>query len=421
MPYRYLSMTCVFLLASPAMAGGYDTPMLYTAEHMGAGGAAAAWVNDPSALFHNPAGLAHTDRFASLIDISYLSGRITGSPGNAPEATSIQSEPTAAPFFMIGAAGAVTEKIRLGLAFYPIASAGGSYQYTLVGNPVVDSTKLVFLEASPGLAIRLPGRVNIGLGYRFTLMTLTRLTQPEGQLPTTNFELTGSEASGFRAGLQWTALEASKGPIELQLGLSYRHRVIVPVAAANGTAVTMNFRDIESTFTLPSRLIAGLSAQKSGYRLHVDVEHGFNSQNQSSELKGMQILDNQDQGVLGVKNIFDWQDAQTWRLGLQAPLALRDQKLLARVGYAYDGTTSSKVYPTAFGTPPGPTQVLTAGFGLRPKNMKIDLAFAHRFGSATVRQSDLEKRTEVCLFCSHPGEYEITLNGLYASVVYEVP
>ena len=44
-----------------AQAGGYDTPMLYSARHMGVGGAAAGYVNDPSALYHNPAGLAHTE------------------------------------------------------------------------------------------------------------------------------------------------------------------------------------------------------------------------------------------------------------------------------------------------------------------------------------------------------------------------
>ena len=205
MPRPVLLLLATCFLASTAQGGGYDTPMLYTAEHMGGRGAAVAWVDDPSALFHNPAGLARTQRFSGLLDVSYLSGWIQGSPGSTPEATSIRSEPTSAPFFMVGAAGSIHQKIQAGFAFYPIASAGGKYRYDLVGNQVTDSTKLVFLEATPGIAFQLPGRLRFGLGYRFTLMTLTRLTQPEGQLPTTNFELTGQEATGWRAGLQWTA------------------------------------------------------------------------------------------------------------------------------------------------------------------------------------------------------------------------
>ncbi|MBM65924.1 MAG: hypothetical protein CMH55_06805 [Myxococcales bacterium] len=416
-----LPFVTTLLFAAPASAGGYDTPMLYTAEHMGGGGAAVAWVDDPSALFHNPAGLARTERFSGLLDVSYLSGWIKGSPNGTPDATSIKSEPTSAPFFMVGAAGAISPKVRVGFAFYPIASAGGSYRYKLVGNQVTDSTRLVFLEATPGLALQLPGRLNLGLGYRFTLMTLTRLTQPEGQLPTTNFELAGQEATGLRAGLQWTAIEERNGPVGLDLGLSYRHRVIVPVTAENGTAVAMNFKDIESTFTLPSRLIAGLSAHKSGYRFNLDVEHGFNSQNQSSELRGMQVLNGEDQSELGVKNVFAWKDAQTLRVGFEALERFKGHQVLARLGYAHDGTTSSKVYPTAFGTPPGPTQIFTLGLGFRPKNMKIDIAYAHRTGEATVTQEDVTQRTEVCLFCSHPGDYEIALNGFYTSFVYQLP
>ena len=38
-------------------AGGYDTPILFSAQHMAMGGAAIAYVDDPSAMFHNPAGL----------------------------------------------------------------------------------------------------------------------------------------------------------------------------------------------------------------------------------------------------------------------------------------------------------------------------------------------------------------------------
>src|ERR1041384_4302541 len=63
-----------------AHAGGYDTPMLYSARHMGMGGAAVGYVRDPSALFHNPAGLAQVGRVSVLGDFSLLVGDIHGSP-----------------------------------------------------------------------------------------------------------------------------------------------------------------------------------------------------------------------------------------------------------------------------------------------------------------------------------------------------
>ena len=65
-----LSLSLTTVLTNKAFAGGYDTPMLYTARHMGMGGAAQAYVDDPSAMFHNPAGLMGTDRLSITADFS---------------------------------------------------------------------------------------------------------------------------------------------------------------------------------------------------------------------------------------------------------------------------------------------------------------------------------------------------------------
>ena len=53
------------VVSSVAVAGGYDTPMLYAGEHSLA---ARRWQASmaPSALFHNPAGLAQVRRGKAL-------------------------------------------------------------------------------------------------------------------------------------------------------------------------------------------------------------------------------------------------------------------------------------------------------------------------------------------------------------------
>ena len=47
----------VALTASSAHAAGFDTPLMYTARHQAMGGTAIGYVDDPSAAYHNPAGL----------------------------------------------------------------------------------------------------------------------------------------------------------------------------------------------------------------------------------------------------------------------------------------------------------------------------------------------------------------------------
>src|SRR5260221_6236935 len=85
-----------------AHAGGYDTPMLYSARHMGMGGAAIGYVRDPSALFHNPAGLGQVEHAELLGDFSLILGKLRASPSiNAQDVT---SDLTVAPFFLVGGA-----------------------------------------------------------------------------------------------------------------------------------------------------------------------------------------------------------------------------------------------------------------------------------------------------------------------------
>ena len=84
-------------LGSPALAdaSGYDTPMLYSARHMGMGGTAIGYVNDPSSLFHNPAGLGQVERGEVLGDFSLLLGGIHASPGGFNNGKNIDSDLTA--------------------------------------------------------------------------------------------------------------------------------------------------------------------------------------------------------------------------------------------------------------------------------------------------------------------------------------
>lgn len=180
-------------------------------------------------------------------------------------------------------------------------------------------------------------------------------------------------------------------------------------------------------FTLPSKLGAGVRADLGPLGVAVDAEYGFNSQNEKS------MVEAEPQGggkTLTVASQFRWQDSVTLRGGLEYALLPRLLKL--RAGYVYDSQVSNKTYPSAFGTPPGPTQSFTGGLGsgfkLGEIGMEINVAYAYRFGAATVTAEDIAKRPTmvnaqgktvndpeyICAACSYPGDYQIGLHGLYA-------
>ena len=409
-----LGLTFGFLLvASNARAGGYDTPMLYAGEHMGMGGAAVAGVSDPSALFHNPAGLAQIERGSALLHVTYLNGDVTGSPGSTPEATSITSQPTSAPFPLLGVGYRVHPKLVLGFGAFPIASAGGTYVYEGTVNTVTDRTTLIFAEAGPAMGVDL-GRVRLGIGYRITYMMLERFSGGKDADPLIDFILEGTHAQGIRLGVQADLIAQDK--LRLEAGLTYRHQVVMYPSDPSARAIGFPISDVSSRFILPSRLSGGLRLIAGPWSAAFDLEYGFNSQNQKSTLSGVAEVAPGVSEEIALDNIFGWRDAFTYRLGIEHRLA---SGLKLRVGGAYDETTSSKQYPTAFGTPPAPTVLFGGGVGQRLGPWTIDFSMVHRQGETEVTTDDLAQADQACVFCSKAGTYAISLTGAYLSCGYD--
>jgi long-subunit fatty acid transport protein len=403
-------------LPHPARAGGYDTPMLYSARHIGMGGTAVAFVDDPSALFHNPAGLGHTRKFAATGDFSLLLARVHSSP--AALAPDLDSELTVAPLFLLGAGYRINELIALGLAVFPNASAGATYKYEAFGANIENTTRLVFIEATPAISFNLPGRVRLGAGYRITYVNLQRYQgDRSAAMPVLDFDMTGVDWTGFRVGAQWTALDW------LQVGAVYRHKTTTTVRNDEGVALSQRYTDIETDFVLPSKLGAGVRADLGDLGLALDAEHLWNSQNTGFPLQGLPPMapgDPEPPMRVSVDNVFEWSNEITLRAGAEyrlLPGGDEGRKRLAlRLGYVFDGPTTNERYPSAFGTPPGPTHVFTAGAGWRARRWQVNLAYAHRTGSAPVRPevvSAMENRT--CRFCSIAGmdDYSIAINAFY--------
>jgi long-subunit fatty acid transport protein len=407
-------MLGVLALARVAHAGGYDTPMLYSARHMGMGGTAIGYVDDASALFHNPAGLAHTPRLALLADFSLLLARVHASPGLLAE--DLDSKLAVAPLGLLGAAYRLTDRITVGVGAYPVASAGATYEYPLVGAKIENSTRLLFIEASPAVAVNLPGRVRLAAAYRVTYVSLTRFQgDRSAAVPFLDFHMTGFDWTGFRVGAQWTALDW------LQVGAVYRHKTNTVVKNDAGIALGQRFTDIESSFLLPSKAGLGARADLGDFGIALDGEYLWGSQNVGAPLEGLPPAADPAMPPmrLAVPNVFAWSDEITVRAGVEYRL-LRGQggapRLALRAGYVHDGKVTNARYPSAFGTPPGPTHVLTFGAGWNAGPWQVNAAFARRFGEGAVTNELVsDPANKPCRFCGVAGmdPYRITINAFY--------
>lgn len=417
---RPRSLVCAALCAatgmvsSAALAGGYDTPMLYTARHMGMGGTAIGYVSDPSSLFHNPAGLGQIERGEVIGDFSLLLGKIHASP-DPVFGLDRDSDLTVAPFFLAGAGYRIQRMVTLGLAVFPIASSGATFHY---GGPgFKDSTELFFLEATPAVAVNPLPNLRFGLGYRITYVRLSRFQGVSGAPdPAIDFKMSGENFTGFRLGAQWDPVSF------LHLGAVYRNKVTTRVDNDHGRAFAA-YTDISTHFTLPAKLGFGARADFDSVHLPaslaVDFEYDFNGQNQGEPLHGTPAPGSN--GASEVANLFRWSDSQTLRVGAEYRLwhdpSTGLERVPLRIGYVYDTQSANATYPTAFGTPPGPTQVLTAGTGYNAGSWQANVAYAYRFGHGKVTHPD----NTTCQFCSYAGkdDYAIHLSGIYVDASYK--
>jgi long-subunit fatty acid transport protein len=394
--------------AGGAAAAGFDTPILYTARHLGMGGAAISYVDDPSAAFHNPAGLQGVKGLAFLGDVSLLLAHVGGSPASPASASGIESQLIVAPLFLAAAAYRVQPWLTLGLGVFPSASGGAEYEYAVPDSEAyqMNATTLVFYEVTPLLSLNvpedtlLPGRLSFGVGYRATLTTFER-QQGERENPRAlDLDLSGANLTGFRAGMQYRASEF------FSLGVMYRNKIRVNTQADEATVLGMPATDLELPFILPAQLGAGVRSDFDRVGIAFDAVYTFQSQNDRTLLTG-----SVGGNVASIPNVFAWQDAFTLRFGFEFRLGPAEE-LPIRIGYVHDGTVSSRTYPSAFGTPPAPTRTFTLGGGYDAGPWELNLALALRGGSTHVDAAELAP-PEACPTCGFSGEYAITTTGLY--------
>lgn len=410
----WMALCAAMIWTSTAFAAGYDTPMTHSAKYIGMGGTAIGTVNDASALYHNPAALSRVSGFGLAVSVSPLFGQLQASPH--PEAINIKSNPSFSPFFMVAASYAITDRVTVAAGFYPLGGGGGGYSYDYTtssgaARSVEDTTQLTFLEASVGVSVKLLDYLSVGVAWRGTMTSFERkvVNTDDGKANDyINMDMSANNWRGLRAGLSFQMND------NWGLGLTYRHRIDTQVLTDKAVVTGIPAENGSYDFTIPSKLGLGGFVNFDKWRLALDVEYAFNSQNGEAEVKGKAFGTK-----VAVKNIANWSDSVTVRIG--GAYKVTDM-LEARLGFAHDTQAANNQYPTAFGTPPGATNVFTLGAGVQlTDRIQVSVAVAHRRGSGVTTDDDIPKTetgTPKCAFCGQAGEYSIEMWGAYVDAAF---
>ncbi len=356
----------LMLLSTVAFGAGFKLDV-NGSRATGMGGAVTAFIDDPSAIYYNPAGIAGRKGFGAQLGISLIipmlnfthaaDGDVTSSPFN------ISPPPHGHVTF------GITDDLAIGVGVFVPFGATGIWPAGWEGRFKALKSQLQVFDINPTIAYRIHPRFKIGVGFdavRGTLLIQRALNfvDSEGDVTLGG----GAWGFGWNIGAQLEVVEK-----HLFFGASYRSPVTMKFEGrAHFTGVPDEFaarikdQPINGTVVLPTQANFGLMIQPvDRLRLSLDVDFV-----QWSSFKDLTInFENPDLTVPLQKN---WIDQTSINVGGEVDIT---KSVAIRLGFVYDPTPS----PRGTLTPdlPDSTRVkITAGVGWKhDSGFGVDLGY----------------------------------------------
>jgi len=352
----------VGVLLPSAVFASTEPPGAYDGRSLAMGGTGAAYIHDPAAVYHNPAGLAGIERFSATLDFTGFSPRYT-TPLNGDQ-TSVKSDSTIYPFFLVGAAYRLMDRVVVGVAAYETAMFGSGYSKvaSLGGQDL--NLEILFIEAAPTVAVTIVDHFSVGLGYRLTYARES-YHAPTGSGTVADQVLTGTNFAGFHAGLHY------QPDPDWQFGLTYRSQV---TASLSGNTTVSNAQG--------SQMLPTVSSVSSPHVFRFGVSHALLDGKAlvAMDLKYLLYSLSNKQLVVTTRGgsttmPLNWQDVLSASVGFEYRLS----NWALRAGYAISQSATPDSTAGYFTVPPGVINSFHAGLGFLYDYWEFDLGGLYAF------------------------------------------
>ncbi|WP_062264862.1 OmpP1/FadL family transporter [Endozoicomonas arenosclerae] len=418
-----VSSLAVAVSAGNAVAGGFEKATLWDAQYSALAGAAVSSVDDSSAIFFNPAGMA----FAESNDIAlHVSPTFTTTNGPAAgDNTFIDGETNFSPVGGLTGLFKLNDKFTMGYGVYAAGGASSKYEDVTVGNdrPITGdySTDIQVIEAGLGLAYRINNNWSVGGTYRLTYATadINMLSATDINLGPISQNVGGSvgynDMSGFNTfGVRLGAMFRSDDN-RWGWGINYRSEVDIEAdgdaSYKNGLgAGEYNKVDATAKTALPMQISTGVDYQVApNWTLFGEITYSEYSNNE-------QIKFESDDTALAVPAInANWEDQYNYRIAAEYT-GIENWAL--RAGYIYTTAVVTEEYAAPTFSTPANAHSFTFGAGTTILDGQVDLDFAAEYNMAendSVKGGgDLSSASK-----SHPGKYESNAYAIHATVKYK--
>lgn len=340
----------ILAVGTPAFGAGFQLNE-HGAIGTGRSGAIIGTVRDPSAVFHNPAGLTRAEgtQFVGGVSLIRAGGEYTGRGLAADPLEEVVSQKTEQNFVPVPHAYVsheISKTAYVGFGFYNHYGLGLVWDNPdeFVGRTIAQEISLRTFFLTPTVALRLSENVSIAVGVSFVpaTLTLTRVIgatdndqvvfPATGNNPEGTVDLQGDAFGvGATAGIQLNFVE------HLWIGLSYRSAVKLSFEGEADfqlpsdipASVAANFPDqtINGELTLPHTLLAGIGWETEHWTVELAGQVTFWTSYDELRL-------NFDAGLPTPTTALDrdWRVAPMARLGAE----FRFAGAAVRLGAAYD-------------------------------------------------------------------------------------
>jgi len=405
-PSPLLALLPALLVAgSSAHAGGFILND-HGASATGRADAVVATVDDGSAIFYNPAGIAQKDGInvyfggSLILPFATFTEQTTGEETDADRPTSVT--PT------LYVHGQLNEFLHLGLGLYAPFGSSSSWPENSPGREQSRETTLRTFFISPVVGVNLsslvPGKLTIGGGFDLVPadVDLRRDLLFGEDVGTVRL---GGDGLGFggRIGVQYAPNDS------LAFGLAYRSKVGIKFSGDGDFDIAPPYRaslppdgEISAEVTLPQSVLAGAS-----YRPipQLEIEFDVNWIDwRDFESLNVVLPDGETTSVP-----YEWNDVLVLRLG--AEYSMPELGLDIRGGYAYDPTPAPDE-TLGFAPPDANRHVVSVGGSYQlPEGFFVDLGILYGIPVSNTT-SDQPLRPQV------KGTFDITFLVTALSVGY---
>ena len=417
----FVSSLAMAVAAGNAIAGGFEKATLWDAKYSALAGAAVSSVDDSSAIFFNPAGLA----FAESNDIAvHLSPTVTQAwgPATGIKDETIKGEKNFAPAGGFTGLYKLNDKFTMGYGVYATGGAAASFKDVEVGSVFKKkgdySTEISIIEAGLGLAYRINNNWSVGGTYRLTyaMADINMMSSAMGGLVGGSVgynDMSGLNTFGVRLGTMYRSDDNRFG-----WGLNYRSEVKVEADGKaryeNGAQGTVyKGKDAIAKTSLPMQLSTGVDYRVAeNWTLFGEVTFTEYSTNDSIDFKSDDLGD-----ALYIKTInTNWEDQYNYRIAAEYT-GIEGWAL--RGGYVYTTAVVPEEYAAPTFSTPAIAHTFTVGAGTTLMDGKVELDMAAEYN--TVKNNDVKGGGEVTNTgsTSTPGKYETQAYAVHMTLKYK--